>query len=42
MIFNMKKEEETLYQTLKVRSSCNQKEIKLGYYKLAKQYHPDF
>lgn len=41
-IFNMKKEEETLYQVLKVKSSCTQKEIKLGYYKLAKQYHPDF
>lgn len=42
IIFNMRKEELTLYQVLDVPSKATQKEIKLAYYKLAKKYHPDF
>ena len=40
--FNMRKEEKMLYQILKVKLHSSQKDIKLAYYKLAKQYHPDF
>ena len=38
----MKKEEETLYQVLGVKTNIEQKGIKLAYYKKAKLYHPDF
>ena len=41
-IFNLKKEEETLYQILSVKTNIDQKGIKLAYYKKAKMYHPDF
>ena len=41
-IFNMRKEEQTLYQVLDIPSSSNQKQVKLAYYKMAKKYHPDF
>jgi len=41
-IFNMRKEEETLYSILNVKTSATQKEVKLAYYKAAKKYHPDF
>lgn len=38
----MTKEDETLYQLLKVKTSASQKEVKLAYYKMAKLHHPDF
>ena len=38
----MRKEDETLYQMLNVKSTASQKDVKLAYYKLAKKYHPDF
>ena len=41
-IFNLKKEDETLYQILNVKTNIDQKGIKLAYYKQAKKYHPDF
>ena len=41
-IFNLKKEDETLYQVLSVKTNIDQKGIKLAYYKQAKKYHPDF
>jgi DnaJ-class molecular chaperone len=42
IIFNFKKEEDTLYKTLKVKTTAKPIEVKLAYYKMAKVYHPDF
>lgn len=40
--FTLKKEDDSLYGMLKVKTTATPKEIKLAYYKLAKKYHPDF
>ena len=42
MFFSKQRETENLYQILKVKTVCSQKDIKLAYYKMAKQHHPDF
>ena len=42
ILFNMKNDDETLYQVLKVSPKAKQKEVKLAYYKKAKEHHPDF
>ena len=42
ILFNMRKEEQNLYTTLKVKTNASHKEIKLAYYKQAKISHPDF
>jgi DnaJ-class molecular chaperone len=41
-MFNYKKEEDNLYTLLNVKTTASSKQIKMAYYKLAKQYHPDF
>ena len=38
-IFNKRKED--LYDTLNVSRTANAKEIKMAYFRMAKQYHPD-
>jgi DnaJ-class molecular chaperone len=42
MFFSKQRETENFYQILKVKTVCSQKDIKLAYYKMAKQHHPDF
>ena len=40
--FTKSREQPTFYDLLKVKTTSNQKEIKLAYYRMAKLHHPDF
>lgn len=40
--FTRTKQQPSFYELLKVKTTSNQKEIKLAYYRMAKLHHPDF